>query len=80
MRSRYKKSATLGIPFFSKISLRAVADRIQLMGYGVEIHLVEKVRKQSTPNVMGRAVRIEPSLQGRSPENGNIADGGGGAS
>jgi uncharacterized protein (TIGR04141 family) len=43
MRGRYKKSATLGIPFFSKISLRAVADRIQLMGYGVEIHLVEKV-------------------------------------
>jgi uncharacterized protein (TIGR04141 family) len=43
MRSRYKKSATLGIPFFSKISLRAVADRIQLMGYGVEIHLVEKI-------------------------------------
>jgi uncharacterized protein (TIGR04141 family) len=43
MRSRYKKSATLGIPFFSKISLRAVANRIQLMGYRVEIHLVEKI-------------------------------------
>jgi uncharacterized protein (TIGR04141 family) len=43
MRSRYKKSGNLEIPFFSKISLRAIAERIQLMGFKVEVHLVEKV-------------------------------------
>jgi uncharacterized protein (TIGR04141 family) len=43
MRDRYKKSGTVSIPFFSKVSLRAVADRIQLMGFPVEVHLVEKV-------------------------------------
>jgi uncharacterized protein (TIGR04141 family) len=43
MRSRYKKSTTLGLPFFSKISLRAIADRIELMGYKVEVHLIEKL-------------------------------------
>lgn len=43
MRGRYKKSATLGLPFFSKISLRAIADRIELMGYKVEVHLIEKL-------------------------------------
>jgi uncharacterized protein (TIGR04141 family) len=43
MRSRNKKSATLGLPFFSKISLRAIADRIGLMGYKVEVHLIEKL-------------------------------------
>ena len=43
MRSRYKKSATLGLPFFSKISLRAIAKRIELMGYKVEVHLIEKL-------------------------------------
>jgi hypothetical protein len=42
MRSPYKKSGTLGIPFFSKISLRAVVERIRLMGYNVEVHLMEK--------------------------------------
>lgn len=43
MRSRHKKSKALGLPFFSKISLRGVADRIELMGYAVEVHLVEKL-------------------------------------
>jgi len=43
MRSRYKKSSTLGIPFFSKISLRAIANHIELMGFKVEVHLVEKL-------------------------------------
>ena len=42
MREPYKKSGTLGLPFFSKVSLRAVADRIKLMGYAVEVHLIEK--------------------------------------
>jgi uncharacterized protein (TIGR04141 family) len=48
MRSRYRKSNTLGIPFFSKISLRAVADRIELMGYKVEVHLIEKLAGAAT--------------------------------
>jgi uncharacterized protein (TIGR04141 family) len=43
MRHRYKKSGIMSIPFFSKVSLRAVADRIQLMGFPVEVHLVEKL-------------------------------------
>jgi uncharacterized protein (TIGR04141 family) len=47
MRGRYKKSSTLGIPFFSKISLRAVADRIELMGYKVEFHLIEKLQRRA---------------------------------
>jgi uncharacterized protein (TIGR04141 family) len=40
-REPYKKSGT-GLPFFSKVSLRAVADQIKLMGYRVEVHLIEK--------------------------------------
>lgn len=43
MRDRYMKSGVVSIPFFSKVSLRAVANRIQLMGYPVEVHLVEKL-------------------------------------
>lgn len=43
MRNRYKKSRTVSLPFFSKVSLRSVADRIQLMGFPVEVHLVERV-------------------------------------
>jgi uncharacterized protein (TIGR04141 family) len=43
MRSRYRKSAALSIPFFSKISLRAISDRIELMGFKVEVHLIEKL-------------------------------------
>lgn len=43
MRSRNKRSNKLSLPFFSKVSLRAVANRIMLMGYTVEIHLVEKI-------------------------------------
>ena len=48
MRGRYKKSAMLDLPFFSKISLRAIADRIELMGYKVEVHLIEKLAGVST--------------------------------
>ncbi|MDH2351188.1 TIGR04141 family sporadically distributed protein [Bradyrhizobium sp. SSUT112] len=43
MRDRYKKSGTVSIPFFSKVSLRAVASRIELMGFPVEVHLVERI-------------------------------------
>lgn len=42
MRHRYKRSNSLGLPFFSKVSLRSAVSRIQLMGYGVELHLIEK--------------------------------------
>jgi uncharacterized protein (TIGR04141 family) len=43
MRERYKKSGIVSIPFFSKVSLRAIAERIQLMGFAVEVHLVERL-------------------------------------
>ncbi len=43
MRSRNKRSGNITLPFFSKVSLRTVADRIALMGYDVEVHLVEKL-------------------------------------
>lgn len=58
MRSPYRKSGKLDIPFFSKVSLRAALSRIRLMGFNVEVHLVEKraakavvtkVAKKSTP-------------------------------
>ena len=45
----YRKSGIVSIPFFSKVSLRAIADRIQLMGFPVEVHLVEKVRCSLMP-------------------------------
>lgn len=43
MRDRYQRSGTIGLPFFSKVSLRSIADRIQLMGFPVEVHLVERI-------------------------------------
>jgi uncharacterized protein (TIGR04141 family) len=43
MRHKYAKSGTLGLPFFSKVALRAAADRLSLMGFTVELHLIEKV-------------------------------------
>lgn len=49
MRSRHKKSAALSLPFFSKISLRTSADHIELMGYRVEVHLIEKTGVGSKP-------------------------------
>ncbi|MBY3246014.1 TIGR04141 family sporadically distributed protein [Rhizobium laguerreae] len=45
MRHKYKSSGKLGLPFFSKVSLRPVAQRIELMGFPVEIHLIEKPDK-----------------------------------
>jgi hypothetical protein len=43
MRDRYKKTGTISIPFFSKVSLRAIAGGIQLMGFNVEVHLIERL-------------------------------------
>jgi hypothetical protein len=55
MRSRYMKSGTLGLPFFSKISLRAIADRIELMGYKVEVHLIEKLTATAAHKPVAKA-------------------------
>jgi uncharacterized protein (TIGR04141 family) len=43
MRHPYAASGGLGLPFFSKVALRAVAERLGLMGFGVELHLIRKV-------------------------------------
>ncbi|WP_181169550.1 DUF6119 family protein [Mesorhizobium sp. B2-4-4] len=43
MRHPYRRTKKLGLPFFSKVSLRAAASRIQLMGYTVEVHLIKKM-------------------------------------
>lgn len=42
MRHPYVASGKLGLPFFSKVALRAVAERITRMGFPVELHLIEK--------------------------------------
>lgn len=42
MRHRYAASGELGLPFFSKVALRAAADRISRMGFPVELHLIDK--------------------------------------
>lgn len=44
MRHKYIRSKKLGLPFFSKVSLRAAAQRLDLIGYAVELHLIEKTR------------------------------------
>jgi uncharacterized protein (TIGR04141 family) len=43
LRRRNRRTATLGIPFFSKVSLQAPASLLAKYGYGVEMHLIEKV-------------------------------------
>jgi uncharacterized protein (TIGR04141 family) len=43
LKKKGTRSGTLDIPFFSKVALRAAADRISLMGYQVELHLIEKL-------------------------------------
>lgn len=42
MRHPYARSGDLGLPFFSKVALRAVAERLLLMAFQVELHLIEK--------------------------------------
>lgn len=41
MRTRLKQSGKLDIPFFSKVSLRAAAQRLEDLGFAVEVHLIE---------------------------------------
>lgn len=48
MRHRYQRTGTLGLPFFSKVSLRAAALRIQDFGYRLEVHLIEKCGADDT--------------------------------
>jgi uncharacterized protein (TIGR04141 family) len=41
MRTPLKRSGKLDIPFFSKVSLRAAAQRLQDLGFNVEVQLIE---------------------------------------
>jgi uncharacterized protein (TIGR04141 family) len=43
MRAPYKKTKKLDLPFFSKVSLRAAAQRLEDLGFGVEVQLIEMV-------------------------------------
>lgn len=43
MRHPSARSKSLDLPFFSKIALRAVAQRLELMGFAVELHLIAKI-------------------------------------
>lgn len=43
MRHPNFRTGSLALPFFSKIALRAVAERLDLMGFKVELHLIAKV-------------------------------------
>jgi uncharacterized protein (TIGR04141 family) len=42
MRHPNARTKTLGLPFFSKIALRAVAERLEMMGFNVELHIIRK--------------------------------------
>ncbi|MEQ9874360.1 DUF6119 family protein [Pectobacterium brasiliense] len=42
MRTPYVKTSQAGLPFFSKVSFKPVAQTIESMGYKVELHLIEK--------------------------------------
>jgi uncharacterized protein (TIGR04141 family) len=42
MRHPYKATKLLGLPFFSKVALRAVAERLARMNFNVELHLIAK--------------------------------------
>lgn len=43
MRKRYIRNKQIGLPFFSKVALRAAVDRLTTMGFETELHLIEKV-------------------------------------
>lgn len=42
MRHPYAATGLVGLPFFSKVAMRAVAQRIARMGFPVELHLIQK--------------------------------------
>ena len=43
MRTPFVKNKKAGLPFFSKVSFRPIAQNIERMGYRVELHLIEKI-------------------------------------
>jgi len=43
LRRRKRRANSLDIPFFSKVSLQAPASLLAKYGYGVEMHLIEKI-------------------------------------
>ena len=43
MRHPNARSKSLALPFFSKIALRAVAERLDFMGFKVDLYLIAKV-------------------------------------
>ncbi|MBB4570334.1 DUF6119 family protein [Rhizobium leucaenae] len=43
LRRRNRRSGAVDIPFFSKVSLQAPASLLAKYGYGVEMHLIEKL-------------------------------------
>ncbi len=43
LRHPNARTKSLALPFFSKIALRAVAERLDLMGFKVELHQIAKV-------------------------------------
>jgi uncharacterized protein (TIGR04141 family) len=44
LRHKLKGSRKLDLPFFSKVSLRPAVQRLTMLGYRVELHLIEKRR------------------------------------
>ena len=44
--SDIRSRALSRFPFFSGISLRAAVERVRLMGFNVEVHLIEKVAQR----------------------------------
>lgn len=43
LKPRQKLSKIMNLPFFSKVTLRVAADRLAMMGFKVELHLIEKI-------------------------------------
>lgn len=43
MRKPNARTSRVDLPFFSKVSLRPVATRIDAMGFPVKVHLIRKL-------------------------------------
>ncbi|MCM2457546.1 TIGR04141 family sporadically distributed protein [Rhizobium sp. CG4] len=53
LRRRNRRSNMMDLPFFSKVSLQAPASLLAKYGFGVELHLIEKVDPAAPVNVDG---------------------------
>ncbi len=53
LRRRKRRSNTLDLPFFSKVSLQAPASLLAKYGFEVELHLIEKLDPAAEANVHG---------------------------